>query len=105
MILNTFISGSSIGAAIIYPMCGLIINWFDWHMVFYVTSTIGVIWFISWWLCVYDSPEEHPRISAEELSYIKKSLGETVLKKKVSITFLTIVCASIYFNIYNINTL
>ncbi|KAJ9584073.1 hypothetical protein L9F63_021590, partial [Diploptera punctata] len=74
--------GSSIGAAIIYPVCGLIINWFDWQMVFYVTTVIGIIWFTFWWLCVFDSPDEHPRISPEEFSHIKKGLGKTVIKKK-----------------------
>ncbi|XP_069705438.1 sialin-like [Periplaneta americana] len=74
--------GSSIGAALIYPMCGMLINWFDWPVVFYVTSSIGVVWFVSWWFTTYDSPDDHPKISEEERLYIKKSLGDSVTKKK-----------------------
>ena len=48
-----------------------------------MTGTLGVIWFIAWWLLVYDSPQQHPRISAREKSHILSSLGETVSQKKV----------------------
>lgn len=58
--------GSSVGAAITYPLCGFLINWFDWPSVYYVTGVVGVIWFITWWLLVHDSPEQHPRISEKE---------------------------------------
>ncbi|PSN34790.1 hypothetical protein C0J52_06210 [Blattella germanica] len=79
--LNTMV-GSSAGAVLIFPICGLLINWFGWPVVFYSTSTVGIIWFTSWWMWIYDSPEEHPTITEAELLYIKKSLGGTVLKEK-----------------------
>jgi ACS family sodium-dependent inorganic phosphate cotransporter len=46
---------------------------------------VGVIWFIAWWLLVYDSPAQHPHISEKEKTYILKKLGETVNKKRVSV--------------------
>ncbi|XP_069705479.1 putative inorganic phosphate cotransporter isoform X2 [Periplaneta americana] len=74
--------GSSIGAALTYPLCGLLISWFGWPSVFYVTGGIGVVWFIAWWVFVYDSPAQHPRISEKEKKYILDCLGKTVTTKK-----------------------
>lgn len=65
-----FNSGSSVGA-IVAP---LTVPWltarFDWPMAFYVTGAVGFVWLIFWWT-IYRSPEEHPRVSAEELAYIQ----------------------------------
>lgn len=74
--------GSSVGAAITYPLCGFLINWFDWPSVYYVTGVIGVVWIIAWWLLVYDSPSQHPRISETEKNYILNKLGKTVTEKR-----------------------
>lgn len=76
--------GSSIGAAITYPFCGLLISWFGWSSVFYITGTIGVIWFIAWWLLVYDSPAQHPRISEEEKLNLLNKIGDVVTLNKLS---------------------
>ncbi|PNF40123.1 hypothetical protein B7P43_G10001 [Cryptotermes secundus] len=75
--------GSSVGAAITYPLCGFLIKWFDWPSIYYVTGVVGVIWFITWWLLVYDSPAEHPHISEKEKTYILSKLGETVAEKNL----------------------
>jgi len=78
-------SGSSVGAAITYPLCGFLINWFDWPSVYHVTGVVGVIWFIAWWLLVYDSPSQHPRISEKEKNYILNKLGNTVTEKRINV--------------------
>ncbi|KAJ9584072.1 hypothetical protein L9F63_021589, partial [Diploptera punctata] len=77
--------GSSVGAAITYPLSGLLINWFDWPAVFHVTGIFGTIWFIAWWLLIYDSPAQHPRISEKEKSEIIKKLGESYTEKRLKI--------------------
>ncbi|XP_043462317.1 sialin isoform X2 [Leptopilina heterotoma] len=66
--------GSSVGAAITYPLCALVITWFNWHAAFYVTSILGIIWFVFWHFLVFDSPSEHPRISSSEKRFIIESL-------------------------------
>lgn len=84
-----FIStGSSIGSALTYPLCGYIIDSFGWEMAFYVCGIIGTIWYIAWYFMVFDSPQQHPRISQKEKDYIVESLGKNVSKKKVSKTFI-----------------
>ena len=37
------------------------------------TGAPGLIWLIFWWLLIHDNPESHPRITREELDYIKAS--------------------------------
>ncbi|XP_014220023.1 sialin-like [Copidosoma floridanum] len=69
--------GSSVGAAITYPLCAFIIAAYDWEAVFYVTSVVGIVWYGFWLILVYDTPRDHPRISDEERNYIIKSLVES----------------------------
>lgn len=77
--------GSSIGVAVTYPLCGMILDLFKWETVFYVTGFIGLVWFIVWWLIVFDTPEEHPRISEKERQYIQKSLGTSVTSNNIKV--------------------
>lgn len=39
---------------------------------------MGVIWFICWLWLVFEKPSKHPTISIRELTYIEKSLGQTI---------------------------
>ncbi|KAK9878097.1 hypothetical protein WA026_020740 [Henosepilachna vigintioctopunctata] len=82
--------GSSVGAALTYILSGFIIDAWGWEAVFYFTGTVGTVWFVAWWLLVFDSPSEHPRISPEEKKYILDSLGETVNKKRAPIPWRSI---------------
>lgn len=80
-----FILGSSIGAALTYPMCGWIIDEWGWEWVFYTNGILGTMWYIWWLYCVFDSPEQHPRISEAEKEYIISRLEQqSKPRKKVS---------------------
>lgn len=67
---------SSLGAAITMPVCGYLIVQWGWESVFYITGGIGLVWSICWFFVVYDSPAEHPRISAEERCEIETKIAE-----------------------------
>ena len=41
-----------------------------WPMAFYVPGTTGAIWCILFYVLIYSRPEDHPRISMEELKYL-----------------------------------
>ncbi|XP_049948274.1 sialin-like [Schistocerca serialis cubense] len=84
------VMGSSVGAALTFPLCGLIIHFLNWQAVFYVTGTIGILWFISWWWLVYDNPADHPRISESELEHIQNAIGDSISKKKLPIPWFKI---------------
>ncbi len=65
-----FNAGSNVGAiitAIIVPW--ITITW-GWREAFVVTGLFGFVWLIFWWP-MYRHPAEHPRLSAEELHYIR----------------------------------
>jgi MFS family permease len=63
--------GFSIGIGLTYAICGFIIASFGWRQVFYTTGTVGVLWCIMWYFLAFNTPAEHPRITAEELQYIE----------------------------------
>ncbi|XP_058467568.1 sialin [Malaya genurostris] len=70
--------GFSIGIGLTYPLCGFIIAYFGWRLVFYTTGTIGMIWCIFWYLLAFNTPQEHPRITPEELEYIELNVSEDI---------------------------
>lgn len=43
-------------------------------------GTVGLIWSILWILIIYESPEDHPSITAEEIKLINASVGQEVRK-------------------------
>ncbi|XP_071443050.1 sialin-like [Hetaerina americana] len=45
-----------------------------WPQVFYFFGAVGVLFLVPWWLFVYDTPEEHPRISEAESEFLLRTL-------------------------------
>ncbi len=64
-----FNSGTNIGAVI----APLVVPWlavtYSWQMAFIITGAVGFLWLIFWFL-LYETPERHKGISAEELAHI-----------------------------------
>ncbi|HUI41901.1 MAG TPA: MFS transporter [Terriglobia bacterium] len=65
-----FNAGTNAGA-IITPLIvpWIAIHW-GWRWAFVVTGSLGFLWLVLW-LALYRRPEEHPRLSAAELQYIR----------------------------------
>lgn len=82
--------GSSVGAAITYPLCAAVSSSLGWEASFHVTSLLGVVWFIFWVFLVHDSPQQHPRISEEEKRYITESLAGSLEDQKTEIPWRSI---------------
>ena len=40
-----------------------------------MTGGFAFLWSLVWFAIIYNSPEEHPRISEQEKTYIVKSIG------------------------------
>ena len=70
--------GTVFGLTFTFPLCGLVTSAYGWEAAFYTISGITFVWFIFWWVLVYDSPDKHPRISPEELEEIHYDLEDTV---------------------------
>jgi len=70
-------AGSQFGTVISQPISGVLCssNFLGgWPSVFYLFGTLGVIWCLFWFRFAYSSPEDHPRISKEELSFIRANI-------------------------------
>jgi ACS family hexuronate transporter-like MFS transporter len=72
-----FNSGTNVGA-LLTPLAvpWITLHW-GWKGAFIATGITGFLW-TTWWLRVYRSPEEHPRLSAAELAYIRSDPPERV---------------------------
>ncbi|MBI4902551.1 MAG: MFS transporter [Acidobacteria bacterium] len=65
-----FNSGANIGAVfapIVVPFLAVTVGW---RAAFVVTGAIGFLWVVLWWW-LFREPEEHPRVSREELQLIR----------------------------------
>jgi ACS family D-galactonate transporter-like MFS transporter len=63
-------SGSRVGTALSLPIVVLLISLVGWRGSFVLTGLLGVVWGIVWWL-FYRTPQQHSRVSEEELRYIE----------------------------------
>jgi ACS family hexuronate transporter-like MFS transporter len=65
-----FDSGSSVGGAVAALIIPLIAIRFGWRSAFMFSGILGFAWLLLW-LRVYYSLDRHPRVGAEEVSYIR----------------------------------
>lgn len=65
-----FNAGSNVGAVVAPIIVPLLVIFWGWQAAFVVTGAIGFIW-VAAWLLMYKTPEQHPRVSAAELAYIR----------------------------------
>jgi ACS family hexuronate transporter-like MFS transporter len=74
-----FNAGTNIGAL----LTPLIVPWitvaYGWKWAFIATGALGFIWMAVWWL-TYRPAEEHPRLAAAELAYIRSDPPESAKK-------------------------
>src|SRR5499427_10291463 len=78
-----FNAGTNAGA-IITPLIvpWIVVHW-GWRSAFVGIGAIGFAWLLLW-LLVYGKPEEHKRVSRQELAYIRSDLQEAPSKTKTS---------------------
>ncbi len=77
--IGIFNAGTNVGA-IVTPLVvpWITIHW-GWRWAFLLTGGIGFIWLI-FWLAVYRKPEQHPRLSPQELEYIRSDVPEPIAR-------------------------
>jgi ACS family hexuronate transporter-like MFS transporter len=68
---GVFNAGANVGIILTALCVPFIIAHWGWRASFIVTGGIGVL-VLFWWLAIYRSPEEHPKLSPEELAYIRQ---------------------------------
>lgn len=65
-----FNAGTNVGVMVAAWMVPWLTINFGWKWAFIVTGLIGFLWLVAW-LIVYRKPEEHPKLSGEELAHIQ----------------------------------
>jgi MFS transporter, ACS family, hexuronate transporter len=69
-------AGSSVGAILTPLLVPWIALWWGWRAAFLLIGALGFAWTIAW-LWLYRSPEKHPRLSVDELAYIRSDGPES----------------------------
>ncbi len=64
-------SFARLGIAVVPPLAVALIAQFGWRSVFYVFGGAGLLWTAAFLLTYRDLPEQHPRMTAAELSVIR----------------------------------
>ncbi len=76
LIIGIYTAGATLGATIAPPAIAFLASRFHWSTVFLFTGSLGLIWVIPW-LWIYRRPEDHPRVSAEEVRLLRGETAET----------------------------
>ena len=72
-IFNSGTNIGALGAPILVPW--ITIQW-GWEWAFIITGILGFVWVVWWWIG-YHSPEDHPKVSKEEVAYIRSDPVES----------------------------
>ena len=75
-LIFTLISGSQFGTLVTLPVSGWLTEtkW-GWPSVFYICGFYGLVWSWFWFKHAYNTPDDHPTISAAEKCFIKQGIG------------------------------
>ncbi|HEX4951526.1 MAG TPA: MFS transporter [Blastocatellia bacterium] len=76
-----FNAGTNVGAIIAPATALLLSEHFGWQSAFIFTGAVGFLWLIFWW-ALYQHPEDHPRLTAEELHHIRDGESVETVEKK-----------------------
>jgi ACS family glucarate transporter-like MFS transporter len=75
-------SGVGIGAGITPPFITWLMIQHGWRISFWVCAAIGVFAGATWYVISRDRPEEHPRVSSDELAMIQSGLISSLVTKQ-----------------------
>lgn len=74
-----FNSGSNVGAIVAPIAVPIIAVTWGWQAAFMFTGALSALWLVVW-LLVYRAPEQHPKVSAAELAYIRSDPEESTTR-------------------------
>jgi ACS family hexuronate transporter-like MFS transporter len=74
-----FNAGSNVGAVVAPAIVPILFAWHGWQTAFIATGLVGLVWVFFWWP-IYRRPQEHPKLSPEELAYIESDPPDPPMK-------------------------
>lgn len=79
-----FTAAAPMGGSLGFVIFSTISERIGWPYTFHVAGILSLVWCLSWWYFVYDTPEQHPRITDKEKKYIQLSLGDDISSEQVT---------------------
>ena len=70
---SIFNAGATVGALAAPITIPFIAKAYGWEMAFILIGALSFVW-MGFWVFMYDKPEKHPKVSAEELEYIQQDI-------------------------------
>lgn len=64
------------------PLTSYLVADFGWRIMFFVISSIGILWALAWYFLFRDRPEDCPFVSEEEKKLIQNSSKDELLSQK-----------------------
>lgn len=78
--------GTPLGIAVTYMLSPVIIENFGWRILYYGFACLGPIWLVAWRIFGTNKPENHPKMTKEELEYIRSDQGNSNNSQQLSTT-------------------
>lgn len=66
------------------PLCAYLVADFGWRVMFFVISSVGILWAFVWYYLFRDNPQDSPNMTAEEKKLITASYEQVVKAKQES---------------------
>jgi ACS family hexuronate transporter-like MFS transporter len=100
-------AGGPLGGALAGPIVGFLALWLGWRVAFIVMAVMGLIWAVCWFRMATSTPQEHPKVSAEEIALInaerdvpvmtaaqapRTPVLEIILQRSVLVTGVSLFC-------------
>jgi ACS family hexuronate transporter-like MFS transporter len=98
-------AGGPIGGALSGPLIGALALSLGWRASFIVMAVLGLGWAVAWYCLTTETPDEHPKVSAQELADINEgqeaaphageahpSIWEVIRKPSVFVTGISLFC-------------
>ena len=79
--IGVFNAGSNVGAILTPLIVPAIALSYGWRMTFVVTGVLGLLWVVAW-LALYREPDDHGRVGAAELAYIRQDAVDPLVAVK-----------------------
>lgn len=72
-------AGGPLGGALAGPIVGFLALWLGWRVAFIVMAAMGLIWAVCWFRMATSTPQEHPKVSTEEIALINAARDVPVM--------------------------
>ncbi|CAB0004837.1 unnamed protein product [Nesidiocoris tenuis] len=81
-------AGNQIGIVVSSTLSGVLLEYYDWPVIFYLFGTLGVLWYVLWLFLCYNDPASHPYISEKEKDYLAETLGGIKRKEHLRVPWM-----------------